>query len=222
MSTSFTGQLWNQIEPTYTAILRHPFIDELTKGTLPRECFAFYMKQDALYLQDFSRALAITGARSPHMPDAHAFLAFAQGAAAVESMLHESYFADFGITLDVEQTPSCLAYTQFLLATSSLGPYCEAVAALLPCFWIYREVGLHIVRQAAASTASNPYERWIQTYAGEDFSRSVDRAIEITERVGRSATPEERARMSQAFDRSARLEWMFWDSAYRIEAWAPV
>ena len=218
---SFTGQLWQQIKPTYAAILSHPFIAELTTGTLSRERFAFYMKQDALYLQDFSRALAITAARSPHVPDLQAYLEFAHGAAVVERILHESYFSEFGVTLDIDQSPSCLAYTQVLLASSSLSPYPEAVAALLPCFWIYREVGLEIVRQAAESAADNPYERWIQTYAGEDFGRSVDRAIEITERVSVSATSDERARMVRAFDRSARLEWLFWDSAYRLETWPP-
>ena len=117
---SFTGQLWQQIKPTYAAILSHPFIAELTTGTLSRERFAFYMKQDALYLQDFSRALAITAARSPHVPDLQAYLEFAHGAAVVERILHESYFSEFGVTLDIDQSPSCLAYTQFLLATSSL------------------------------------------------------------------------------------------------------
>jgi thiaminase/transcriptional activator TenA len=27
--------------------------------------------------------------------------------------------------------------------------------------------------------------------------------------------------MQRAFEKSARLEWMFWDSAYRLEAWPP-
>ncbi|TVQ37867.1 MAG: thiaminase II, partial [Wenzhouxiangella sp.] len=92
-------------------------------------------------------------------------------------------------------------------------------AALLPCFWIYREVGLHIHARAAGD---NPFRDWIDTYAGEDFSRSVDRAIEITDQAAERATDATRARMRQVFERSTRLEWMFWDSAYRLEQWPPV
>ena len=61
----FTDKLWTSIEPIYAAILHHPFIAGLTDGSLPRERFEFYAIQDALYLREFARALAITGGRAP-------------------------------------------------------------------------------------------------------------------------------------------------------------
>jgi thiaminase/transcriptional activator TenA len=215
---TFTGQLWESVRPTYEAILMHPFITELADGSLGRDRFAFYMKQDALYLQDFARALAITGTRAPEADQTEAFLGFAHGAISVERLLHGTYFEEFGVSLDVDQSPACLAYTQFLLARAATGSYAESVAALLPCFWIYREVGLAIVRRA---TANNPYRRWIDTYSGEAFGQTVERAIAITEAVGASAPEAERVAMRCGFDRSARLEWLFWDSAYRLESWPP-
>jgi thiaminase/transcriptional activator TenA len=33
------------------------------------------------------------------------------------------------------------------------------------------------------------------------------------------ASPSARERMHAAFRRAAQLEWMFWDSAYRLEDW---
>lgn len=33
------------------------------------------------------------------------------------------------------------SYTQFLIATASTASLEEAIAAVLPCFWIYREMG---------------------------------------------------------------------------------
>ena len=94
----------------------------------------------------------------------------------------------------------------------------EAVAGLLPCFWIYREVGNAI---HAAAAADNPYRRWIDTYAGDDFSASVDRAIAITDDVAADASEASRTRMRDAYVTSTRLEWMFWESAYRMERWRP-
>lgn len=217
----FTDGLWTHIAPIYQSILAHPFIQELTDGSLSRESFVFYMKQDALYLQDFSRALAMAGVRSPEIADMQAFFKFANDVVIVERALHEGYFKEFDVTLDVERAPACFAYTQFLIATASTGSYAEAVAALLPCFWIYRDVGNEIYRRAEGNLASNPYARWIETYSGDEFDAAVNRAIDITESVAQGATKAEQARMQRTFELSSRLEWMFWDSAYRLESWPP-
>jgi thiaminase/transcriptional activator TenA len=218
---TFTEQLWREIEPVYAAILDHAFIRELAGGSLSRERFLFYMQQDALYLQDFSRALGLAAARSPDTPGRNAFLGFASGVAVVEQALHEGYFREFGVSPDVDKAPGCFAYTHFLLSTAALGSYAEAIAALLPCFWIYREVGNEIVRRSRAGIQENPYRRWIETYAGEHFSQSVDRAIALAEDAAAAAGDAEREAMRRAFVRSARLEWLFWDSAYRLEEWRP-
>jgi thiaminase/transcriptional activator TenA len=218
---SFTESLWQHISPIYGAILAHPFIHELATGDLDRERFVFYMQQDSLYLQDFSRALAIAGARLPKPQDMESYLRFASGALTVERALHETYFREFGVDAVATKSPACLAYTHYLLSTAALGTSAEALAALLPCFWIYREVGNHIMTQASNNLAENPYARWIETYAGPDFSRSVDRAIQVTESAAQAESEADKARMRSAFELSSRLEWRFWDSAYRLETWQP-
>lgn len=218
----FTDQLWQSSLPVYEEILRHPFIRELSDGTLAREKFLFYLKQDALYLRDFSRALALTGARLPDTDAAQAFMASAHGVFAVERDLHESYFREYGEELKAERAPACFAYTQFLLATATTDTHRVAAAALLPCFWIYREVGNEIVARARGGIAENPYARWIELYSGEGFDERVTRAINIIEALGQEAQEPERRAMQKAFDTAARLEWMFWDSAYRMEQWPPV
>lgn len=213
---SFTDLLWEEITPIYKKILILPFIKKLTQGTLSEDAFAFYMKQDALYLADFSKALAIAGAKSQRTEELQDFLEFATGAIVVERALHESFLQKFDTHIDMGKSPACFLYTHFLLSTVSLEDYPVAVAALLPCFWIYREVGLHIHER---SGENNPYREWIETYAGEDFSESVDRAIEITDRIAETSSETVQRRMTQAFKDSSKMEWMFWDSAYRVEQW---
>jgi thiaminase/transcriptional activator TenA len=216
-----TDELWRDTLPVFEAILRHPFIAELTDGSLSRERFVFYMQQDAQYLRDFSRALALTGSRLPDAAASQSFLGFAQGAMTVEGLLHESYFKQFGVVPGEGKAPACFAYTQFLLATAATAPIAEAAAALLPCFWIYREVGKEIVRRTEGRLEGNPYARWIETYSGVEFDVSVTRAIEVVEALSAEATASDRHAMRAAYERSARLEWMFWDSAYRMERWPP-
>lgn len=116
----FSEELWKASAKIINSIHQHPFNRELANGNLEREKFQFYLKQDSLYLIDFARALAITAAKSQCIEDMTSFLQFAQGAIVAERQLHQHYFDLYGITVDVPQ----------------------AGHALLPCFWIYREVGV--------------------------------------------------------------------------------
>lgn len=218
---TLTDRFWQNIAPILDAILAHPFIKELSDGSLSRDRFIFYLQQDALYLQDFARALGLAGVRSPDTATVQAFLNFGSGAISVEHTLHESYFEEFGASKEGEKAPACFAYTSFLLSTAAVGSYAEAVAALLPCFWIYREVGKHIYKQAEVGLANNPYRRWIETYSGDSYAEAVDKALAITNQIGLDRSLVEQERMAKAFLISARLEWMFWDSAYQLEEWPP-
>ena len=215
---AFTDQLWDEIDPIYDQILNIPFNQQLMEGTLDEDIFVFYLKQDSYYLADFTRALSLTGLRADKMKYVEDFLEFALGAVKVERALHEHYFEKFDVPEGIEKSPTCFNYTNFLLRTASLDSLPVAVAAVLPCFWIYREVGMYINERAADN---NPYSDWIDTYSSETFSKDVDRAIEITNEVAATASKEDRQKMKSAFDYSTRLEWMFWQSAYRREQWPP-
>jgi len=214
---SFSKKLWSNIDGVYASILAHPFIRELTEGTLSRERFSFYLRQDALYLTDFARALNIAAGRSPDA--ASEFTGFAYDVYTVEKALHEGFFREWGIEArETRRSPACFAYTNYLIAAACNKTYEETVAALLPCFWIYREAGNHILKHASPR---NPYQKWIDTYAGEEFSVTVDKMINITNNTAAQAGVETRRLMEAAFETASRLEWLFWDSAYRLEAWLP-
>ncbi len=215
---TFTGHLWNEIENIYAAILEQPFIEELTDGTLALETFKFYLQQDALYLEDFSRALALTGTKAPDSKQMLQFLEFARGAIVTERALHESYFEEYDVSMEVGRSPACFSYTNFLVLTAYHQPYEVSVAALLPCFWIYRDIGNYIYE---AAKKDNPYHAWIETYSGEEFGEAVEQAIHVTEEVSRGVSEEVKECMMEHFVFSSRLEWMFWDSAYNREAWKP-
>ena len=142
---TFTDELWQSIETIYASILRHPFLRGLTDGLLPRESFRFYAVQDALYLREFARALSIGAARAPEDDWIIMFNEHAAGALRVERALHESFFREFGLSPeDVAATPLAptnLAYTSYLLTVANTAPFHLAISALLPCYWIYWEVG---------------------------------------------------------------------------------
>lgn len=214
----FSQQLWKAIEPVYAEILELPFNKELINGELSVDRFVFYLKQDSYYLADFTRALSMIGVRSSDMNHVESFLGFALGAVKVERALHESYFQEYSVPADIEKSPTCFNYTNFILNKAALDSVTAGMAGVLPCFWIYREVG-HYINERTIS--NNPYQEWISTYSSEQFSNDVDRAIEIVDEVASQQTKDERSRMVDTFIYSTKLEWMFWDSAYRMEKWPP-
>ena len=213
---NFSESAWGAIESIYKSILEHPFNQELAQGTLAKERFQFYMKQDSLYLVDFARALAIAASRATDPDDLVLLLDFSKGAIIAERGLHEFYFDFYGIKLDVEKALGCFTYTNFLISIAEHGRYEESLAALLPCFWIYQEVGLHIHKNSAPE---NPYQKWIDMYSGEEFQSVVKNAIALTDRIAKDVNDKQLQKMKEAFITSTRLEWLFWDSAYRMENW---
>ena len=220
MATQFSTDAWQRNLPVYRKVLDMPFNVELARGTLAADRFRHYMIQDAHYLEGFARALALASAKGFNADHVVHFAGAAQTAIVVERSLHAEYFVRFGISnaafAAAAPSPACEHYVSYLLRVAALEPFEVALAALLPCFWIYREVGRHVL---GAATAPNTYQAWIDTYAGVEFEQAVDAVIVATDAVAAEASQRTLAGMHHAFARATQLEWMFWDSAYRQAAW---
>jgi thiaminase/transcriptional activator TenA len=220
MSERWTTGLWQDITGIYRAILAHPFLTGLTDGSLPHEAFAFYVVQDALYLREYSRALSAVGKCAPDAAGQEMFGRHAAGAIAVEQALHSSLLAGLGVdpaaVTVAEAAPTNLAYTSHLLASTSTGCYAEGIAAVLPCYWIYWEVGKELQRRGSPDPR---YQRWIDTYGGEEFGADVREVLAVADEVGAGLAEADQALPRRHFLTSSRYEWMFWDMGYRQERW---
>lgn len=216
----FAAECWESIAQTYGAILRHPFIRGLADGSLSRESFKFYVVQDALYLREFARALSITAARAPRDEWIIMFNEHAAGALKVERTLHETFFKEFGLAPQkvaaTPLAPTNLAYTSYLIAAAYGAPFHEALATLLPCYWIYWEVGKELERSGSPDAL---YSRWIGTYASKEFGSLVSAVIEATNQTAARLRPDELGAMRRHFIATSRYEWMFWEMGYRREQW---
>ncbi|MGE8615476.1 MAG: thiaminase II [Achromobacter veterisilvae] len=217
---SFSSDAWARNAALYEKTRTMPFNQELASGQLDENAFRHYMIQDAHYLVAFGRALAIAAAKADHADGVVQFADAAKGAVIVERGLHAGFMKQFGIdAATFEATPLSPAshhYTSFLIATAWSAPYPVALAALLPCFWIYAEIGRDIQARAAKP---NPYAAWIDAYAGEEFHALVRAVIATVDRSAEAASAKTREAMHQAYTHAAQLEWMFWDSAYRQAGW---
>jgi thiaminase/transcriptional activator TenA len=217
---SLTDTLWADIEDIYAAILAHPFLSGLADGSLPSSSFAFYVVQDALYLRQYAQSLALVAARSPSPAWTELFARHAAEAISVERELHESLFGALGIDPAVaaaaSSAPATLAYTSYLLAVTGLGSFAAGVAAVLPCYWIYWEVGKELLRRGSPDPR---YQRWISTYGGQEFGSTVREVLDVTDSLAAVVGPSERELMRRHFRETSRYEWMFWDMGWRQEPW---
>jgi thiaminase (transcriptional activator TenA) len=216
----FSDEAWQSAARLREAIHRLPFNTELAAGSLARDRFQAYIVQDAIYLGRFSRALAIAAAKAPDSNAMQSFAHSALSAVAVEQALHGRYLREFGIDPagigDAGASPDCLAYTSYLLAAGYHEPWEVLVAALLPCFRIYWDVGCAIAQKAAPE---NPYRAWIDTYADKRFGKAVETAVMIGDQAAAAVTGATRAAMLAAFVRACQYEWLFWDGAYQRRSW---
>lgn len=218
----FCAAAWQHTERLRQAILALPFNTELADGSLSPQRFQFYLVQDSRYLIGFARALAAASTRAVTGADVGFFAGAALDAVRGERELHEGYFDAYGLAAAdlaaVPTSPTCLAYTSFLLATAQTEGYPELIAALLPCFWIYEYVGNEIVAGQRPG-ADHPYLAWLDTYADAGYAAAVATCRAAVDAAAAGADATTRDRMLAAFTRATEYEWLFWDSAYRQEAW---
>lgn len=216
----FTDEVWEQNQDIYQKILEHPFLTEMEDGSLSREAFIFYLVQDAFYLGEFARALEATAAKAPKEAWKKLLLQHARESVQVEMSMQESVLKDYGISMEqqkgMEPAPEAFAYTSFLLATAYGRPFEESMAALLPCYWLYWEVGKELQKKGSKDPH---YQQWIDAYASESYGETVKEVLAIANEVASRANPETVENMKERFRRGSRYEWMFWDSAYAERAW---
>ena len=214
MTNPYSGSPWSHEawlagETAYKEILRLPFVSELADGTLSTERFMRYIAQDSLYLGQYCRVLSHIASRLDDSGMRSDFLRFAADGVAVEEALHGSFLAS-AADRPTTMSPACLFYTS-LLKSMAYEPVEVEAAAILPCFWIYREVGKWIIRNQKIS--GNPYSEWIATYSDPGFDRSTELAIDICNRLAASASDTIRERMTAIYAECSRMEWLFWHSA---------
>jgi thiaminase/transcriptional activator TenA len=222
--SNFTDQLYLAARPIWDAQLEHPFVRGLGDGSLDPETFKNWVRQDYLYLKEYSRMFAWGAAKSHRLESMGWYAKLLDLILNGEMALHRSYAERFQITLEEleaeEMWPTARAYTDFLVRTAADGDMADLVAALLPCAWGYAYVGEHLAEGGFPEDAR--YADWIRMYISPEFTGARDWLIDEMDRLAEGASEEKRARLTEIFVLSSRYEWMFWQMCWAGEQWAPV
>ncbi|MBV1781150.1 bifunctional hydroxymethylpyrimidine kinase/phosphomethylpyrimidine kinase [Paeniglutamicibacter sp. ABSL32-1] len=191
---------WEEISGIRAGIDELAFIRRLKDGTLETADFEDYLGQDALYLRAYARVMSRASELAPTTGEQRFWATSAAGCLEEELALHRGRLAE-----EVpEPSDATTAYLNHLL--SGANDYPVLAAALLPCFWIYQDVGS---RLAASGHPAHPYADWLAAYSSAQFDEATARAIELVRSVHARADGATRERMWRAFEASSVHELAF-------------
>lgn len=207
---NWTRALWEASGDIWFQIMDLPFIQHLQTGDLEEDLLIFYLDQDAQYLSQYSRALASLAVRAPQQSARKYWATAAQSCLTNELLLHQTWLK--GQKILGVPSPITLGYTNLLLANTNLFSYVVGAATVLPCFWLYAEIGLEL---AAHNSPEHPYRAWLETYGSKEFTRSVSHCLKLIEDAFEKASPAERAEATKAYLTASMYEYEFFDQAHR-------
>ena len=221
MAEPFSVRLKAAVADVWEAQHEHPFIRGIGDGNLDIARFRHWVRQDYRFLIEYARMLATASARAPDLETMTKLAQLTNETLNVEMSMHRSYAAEFGIREEElereEMSPTCRAYTDFLVRTAATGSFPEVVGALLPCMWGFSEVGQ---RLAGGDRPADPrYAAWIDMYASAEFAELAAWCRGLLDRIAEGLPENELARIEETFVTSSRYEYLFWEMAWNQEEW---
>lgn len=214
--------LWRDAAPDWQAYTHHAFVAGLGDGSLPRDAFLHYLRQDYVFLIHFARAWALAAVKSDTLAEMQAASATLHALTQTEMPLHIRICGKAGISHEAlqgtRQADANLAYTRYVLEAGYSGDFLDLLAALAPCVLGYGEIG------ARLAGSGGPYADWTDTYGGNDYQQlchDVGALIDtaLVQRLGADWPSLPRAQtLAARFATATRLEAAFWDMGLRPDS----
>jgi len=213
-------QLRKDADDIWKQIFEHPFVAELYKGTLPIEKFKFYVLQDYNYLISAIRNFSVIASKSDTVKSMREVVEILHLESVSEFRGYEKSLKELGYTLanavNVQPIPMNVSYVNFLLSTSSLKSYAEAITSVLPCFWTYAEIAEYH-KNKLQKNGNKLYTEWVSVYFSEDYLKLVRKIRNLVDIAGTDFSYE---KLRKIFITASRYEYMYWDAIYNMQSWA--
>ena len=209
---SWSQKIWKKSAGIYQSILSLEFLKELSYGTLSKEAFARYIAQDEIYLKNYYSQMNALASLVQNPLERELFLSFAQSGMEGEAQMHDLLINRYGINTQVEPSVVTSGYNTLICDAIATKNACVALAAVLPCMWIYNRVGLHILNHSILE--GNPYKEWILEYGQEKFTIGVRQVLKMIDNWAACADSQTLQLMDYYFLKAAKYELAFWDYGY--------
>lgn len=218
----FTDHLYKVVEPIWNSYIEHPFVKGIGEGTVDQEKFIHYMKQDYIYLIEYSRVFSIGSTKANDLKTMTVFANLLHGTMNFEMDLHREYAEKFGITNqeleEAEPSATMTAYTNYMISQSQLGGVENAIAAVLACAWSYNWIGKEMAKWPGA-LEHELYGNWVRMYSSDEFTAIAEDCKGLMNHVAADKSEEELKRLEDIVVRTSYFEYMFWDMAENKSMW---
>jgi thiaminase len=225
MTESFVAECERNAADVWRAYRHHPWIEAMAAGELPVEKFVSFQVNDAPYIVDLHRTLALGVAKAP--PGS----AWTKAATTVlddvwvlnEIQAKQDLLAELGYTETLRidpgmYTPAREAYANHLVRTALEGGIGDIASALLPCAMFTKVIG----ERFRGVTIEGPpaYQRWADIYVQRAVHRMAEAHAAMMEDRARACDDAGRERMKLLYLRSVQHQVDVFDSAWTLEvAW---
>ena len=217
---TFTELARKEAASFWQGSFEHPFIQSLASGDLAPEVFRYYLLQDRYYLEHFSKLYDYIAEQTDDEEVQAQLKENAENLKLGELAIREEFFTELAITeeeiVETPIAPTAYNYVSHMYRQLIDGTPKTAYAGMLPCAWLYQEIGVRLIESGSPHPL---YQRWIETYAGEDAAKEIKKERALLDRLYEDSTEEERHQMIEAFVISSKMEYAFWDMAANLEKW---
>ncbi|GAA0701663.1 TenA family protein [Marinobacterium maritimum] len=198
----------------WKAYIQHDFVRQLGQGTLKKECFQHYLKQDYLFLIQFSRAWGLAVFKSEDLTSMRYAQAGLNAMLDTEIGLHVEYCNDWGISEQqlqaLPEASATVAYTRYVMDAGFAGDLLDLHVALAPCIIGYAEIAQWLAEQPDTVRDSNPYNAWIEMYLSDEYQQAARTERELLDTLGQDLPPARLAALEKRFRTATRMEVSFW------------
>jgi len=198
-------------------ILNHRFIAEMADDSLPIEKFAFYLRQDHIFLKEFCTFLLTAKQKSIDQKLMTWFESLYRNTIDSEMHMQKELLLSLGISNigdNATTAPATLNYCAFLRKVSTSTNNLEAiVSSMAPCPWSYFEIAQKLSKNNIKTDA---YCKWIQFYASDESRQQIEELKNILGSLYDQAAKSRKLLMKEHFRTACRHEHGFWEMAYNI------
>ena len=207
--------------PSWQKMLEHPFLTEMTAGTLDRKKFREYLIQDTIYLKYYAKVYAWGFLKTDDTEIMRMLYRDMDCILADESMMHIRYLKEFGLS-DAEALARPMQretkdYLDFMLQTSEKAPLEDGLIGLMPCAFSYYYLAEKVREKAIllGTYENNYFREWMEHYAGDGYRAYYERTVDLCDRVTKDVSEEKAERLLQLFRTGTMHEMNFWNMSYR-------
>ena len=216
-----TRRLLEKVRDIWNGYLRHPFVCGIGDGSLDKEKFRFYLKQDYLYLIEYAKVFAVGIAKSNDAEIIRFLSGVIHQIFTSEMNIHRAYMQRFGVTKKeiADTTPSLdnRSYTSYMLRVAYEGGIAEILASVLSCALSYEYIAKAIVSEHPQAGLHPFYGEWVSGYASEAYQKNNRRLVECFEAVAGELPEKQFLRCEEIFVTCSHYETAFWEMAWEMK-----